>query len=393
MKIDPRCTVKTRNPIYSVVWVSLWLGLLQLASGALPEARGQASGKQLLQQLVEGARKEGQLDWYGLDSQGSEGSRALAQAFNKRFGLNLRVNADVSGNIVAVFSKAIVESKTGLPPTYDVIRGPDHRGMELLPSGGLERIDNWEALLKEISPEAYAVREKVSPGPIAGYAFVYLTRLKVMNYNTNLIKEAELPQTQLDLGNPRYKGAFPLSPFVTDAEFGTLVYPRDRWMEIVSTWGALQPPIMTYVSGVQRMILGEFKFMPSNAHQVMQEKAKNPKVPLALGFFKDLNAVSYEFHMVRKGAKHPNAAKLFTLWATTSEANRIVEDPNYSGSPNLLLGTGPTSRQELKALTNRNIKPLSWFDSKESIEKLLWFETEEGKRYVKELSAARLGRK
>jgi hypothetical protein len=164
-------------------------------------------------------------------------------------------------------------------------------------------------------------------------------------------------------------------------------------MEIVSTWGALQPSIMTYVSGVQRMILGEFKFMPSNAHQVLQEKAKNPKVPLALGFFKDLNAVSYEFHMVRKGSKHPNAAKLFTLWSTTSEANRIIENPNYSGSPNLLLGTGPISQQEMKAVKDKNIKLSSWFDSNESIEKLLWYESEEGKRYVKDLSAARLGRR
>jgi ABC-type Fe3+ transport system substrate-binding protein len=97
--------------------------------------------------------------------------------------------------------------------------------------------------------------------------------------------------------------------------------------------------------------------------------------------------------MVRKGARHPNAAKLFALWATTSEANRIIENPNYSGSPNLLLGTGPISRQEIKALKDRNIKPVSWFDSPENVEKLLWYETEEGKRYVRELSAARLGRK
>lgn len=354
---------------------------------------GEVSGQQLLKQLIEGARKEGQLDWYALDSQGPEGAKALGQAFNKRFGLSIRFNADFSGNIAAVFSKAIVESKTGLPPSYDVIRGPDHRGMELLPSGGLERVDNWEALLKEISPEAYAVKEKVSPGPIAGYAFVYLTRLKVMNYNTDLITEGELPQTQINLGDPKYKGMYPLSPFVTDAQFGILLYPKDRWMEIVSTWGALQPPVMTYVSGVQRMLLGEFKFMPSNAYHVLQAKALNPKAPIALGFYKDINPLSLEFNMVRKGARHPNAAKLFTLWATSPEANRIVENPNYSGSPNLVLGTGSASRQLIKALKDRNIKPVSWFDSKENLEQLLWYETAEGKRYVKELSAARLGRK
>ena len=203
--------------------------------------------------------------------------------------------------------------------------GPDHRAFEVKEADGLERVDNWEAILKEISPEAYAVRQKVSPLDIAGYAFLWANRIKCLNYNTDLITEAELPQTIADLGNPKYKGAFSLSPFVTDAEFGTLIYPRDKWMEIVRTWGALNPAIMTYEAGVQRMLLGEFKFLPSNGEYIFEVKGKNPKAPIGVSFFKDLTANSYVFHMVRKNAKNPNAAKLFTLWTTTPEANRFFE--------------------------------------------------------------------
>ncbi|HEX5020662.1 MAG TPA: extracellular solute-binding protein [Candidatus Binatia bacterium] len=355
--------------------------------------QSKAQGQQSLQQLIEGARKEGQLNWYPVSSLGTDGAKAISQVFNKRFGLNLRINADVSGNISTVFSKAIVESKSGIPPTFDVLYGPDHRAFEVKEAGGLERIDNWEAILKEISPEAYAVRQKVSPLDIAGYGFLWANRIKCLNYNTDLITEADLPQTIADLGNPKYKGAFSLAPFVTDAEFGTLIYPKDKWMEIVRTWGALNPAIMTYEAGVQRMLLGEFKFLPSNGEYIFEVKGKNPKAPIGVSFFKDLTANSYVFHMVRKNAKNPNAAKLFTLWTTTPEANRFFE-VDFITSPNLVLGTGPISKQLNALLKERNIKPVSWFDSKESLEKLLWYyRTDEGKRYVAEMAKARTGRR
>ncbi len=358
-----------------------------------PVSDSGAQAPQTLQQLIEGARKEGQLNWYPVSSLGTDGAKAISQVFNKRFGLNLRINADVSGNIATVFSKAIVESKSGIPPTFDVLYGPDHRAFEVKEAGGLELIDNWEAILKEMSPEAYAVRQKVSPLDIAGYAFLWANRIKCLNYNTDLISEAELPQTIADLGNPKYKGAFSLAPFVTDAEFGTLIYPRDKWMEIVRTWGALNPAIMTYEAGVQRMLLGEFKFLPSNGEYIFEVKGKNPKAPIGVSFFKDLTANSYVFHMVRKNAKNPNAAKLFTLWTTTPEANRFFE-VDYITSPNLVLGTGPISKQLNTLMKEKNIKPVSWFDSKESLEKLLWYyRTDEGKRYVAEMAKARTGRR
>lgn len=367
--------------------------LLALVFGSLSSARAQVPGAQSLAQLVEGARKEGQLSWYPVTSLGNDGVKAVTQAFNKRFGLNTRVTADLAGNISTSFSKAIVESKTGLPPTFDVMYGPDHRAFELKSGGGLERIDNWEALLKELSPEAYAVRQRVSPLDIAGYAFLWANRIKNLNYNTDLISEAEIPQTTVDLGNPKYKGMYPLSPFVTDAEFGLLVYPKDRWMEIVRSWGALNPPIMTYESGIQRMLIGEFKFLPSNGEYYFEIKRKNPKAPIGVAFFKDLTANSYVFHMVRKNAKHPNTAKLFALWTTTPEANRIFEE-EYLASPNLVLGTGQIARQLNKLLQERNVKVVSWFDSKENLNKLLYYyETEEGRRYVDEMAKARTGRR
>ena len=378
------------------IFVSLLvlLFLMLVPQGAMRQARAQVSGKQLLQQLIEGARKEGQIDWFPVPDLKTEDVRAVAQVFNKRFGLNIRLNAEVAGNIAAVFSKALMESKSGLSPTFDVMYGPDHRGVLLWQNGGVDRIDNWEALLREISPETYAVRDVVSPVDLAGYAFLWGTRVKAMNYNTRLISEADLPKTHVELGDPKYKGMYPLPPFITEAEYGPLIYPKDRWLEVVRSWSALGPPIIAYRASVTRMLLGEFKFMPSNAYYVWEVKAEDPKAPIGLGFFKDFTAISYIFHVVRKGAKHPNAAKLFTLWATSPEANAIFESGKFGGiTPNLALGTGPVSSEIKKKLGERGVKTVSWFDSKQTLQALLWYDTTEGGQYAKELSRAQTGRK
>jgi hypothetical protein len=195
------------------------------------------------------------------------------------------------------------------------------------------------------------------------------------------------------MGDPKYSGAFFLPPFVTDSEYGVLVYPKNRWLEVVKSWGNSKPAILNYEAGLQRMFLGEFKFAPSNDYYVFKHKGRDPKTPIGLAFFKDITPLTYAWHVARKGAKNPNAAKLFALWGTSPEANRIFESLDYSATGNLLLNSGPMSRQIKEALDKRNIKLISWWDSKKHQEILRWYASDEGRAYSKELSAAQTGRR
>jgi Bacterial extracellular solute-binding protein len=355
-------------------------------------AAEQVSGKRLLQQLIEGARKEGQLNVFLVDSLTERGSRELNDAFNRRFGLNVKFNAS-HGTASREFPKIIEEAKIGLPPSYDAIYTTEGHIFPMLEIEIVERIQNWEALLKEMSPEAYQVRDKVSPLDLSGYAFAWGTRAKVINYNPDLISETELPQTRKDLGSPKYEGAYFLPPFITEAEYGILFQPKDKWLEIVRSWSRWKPPILTYEAGLQRMFLGEFKFAPSNDYYQFKYKGRDPKTPIGLAFFKDLTPLTYAWNFVRKRARHPNTATLFVLWATSPEANRIFENLDYSATGNLLLGTGSMSRQINEALDKRKVKVLSWWDSRENQAALRWYATDEGRAYLKELSAAQTGRR
>lgn len=78
-------------------------------------------------------------------------------------------------------------------------------------------------------------------------------------------------------------------------------------------------------------------------------------------------------YTVRKGARHPNAARLFALWATGAEAGAILD--KYAVIENLVLGKGQTTEEVLKALKARNVTPVSWFDSPQNLEKFRWFST------------------
>jgi ABC-type Fe3+ transport system substrate-binding protein len=376
---------------FLVVVISAVLGL-QLFFTGVAIAAEQASTQRGVQQLVDGARKEGQVNLFLVTSLSERGARELNQAFNKRFGLNIKFNSTL-GDASRQFSQTVQELKIGLPPSFDAMYVSETFVFQLMTEGGVERIDGWEDLLKEISPEAHSVRDKVSPLDLSGYAFAWGTRAKVMNYNSDLIAEKDLPKTRVEMGDAKYGGMYFMPPFITDAEYGILVYPKDKWLEVVRSWGKSKPTILAYDAGLQRMLLGEFKFAQSNDYYMFKYKSRDPKTPIGLAFYTDLTPLTYAWHVVRKSAKNPNAAKLFALWATTSEANQIFENLDYAATGNLLLKTGPMSRQITQALDKQNIKVVSWWDSKKNQDLLRWYATDEGRAYSRELSAAQTGRK
>ena len=173
MRLRQSCLIAGVLLIVLVLGRGSLVTLIPFKAGPMPASAAQVSeGQRMLKQLVEGARKEGELNWYAVGWMRGRVTKELAQAFNRRFGLSIKIKGDYS-RISPKFSQAIMETKTGLTPTFDVMRGPDIRAVRLWQNGGVEHIDKWELLLKEISPEAYAVRDQVSPQDLAGYAFLW----------------------------------------------------------------------------------------------------------------------------------------------------------------------------------------------------------------------------
>ena len=376
---------KNRNTVVVAKWVLMFF-VLGLIIGPAAVRAASSEGQRLLQQLVEAARKEGQLDLMVTSAQGEKGTKELTDAFKQRFGLNIRVNADISGQESQQFNKAAIEVKGNIPPTHDLMQGGDENVLSLKEAGGADAIENWEALLAVIAPESYKVKDKISPFSLAGYGFLWSTRTVVLLFNPKLISEKELPKTWKEMGNAKYAGAFSLPPWTSVALMGLLKYDKDEWLDTVRSWGRNKKQILAYTAGTQRMLLGDIKFLFGNTDDYAREKARDPNAPIGLTFFEDFTQIRWVQYVVRKGAKNPNAAKLFALWATSAEANRIFEKNGFL--ENVVLGSGPVTTQFLKTIKERNIRPVNWFDSPENLEKFRWLSTDEGKAYSKAIATA-----
>lgn len=167
---------------------------------------------------------------------------------------------------------------------------------------------------------------------------------------------------------------------------GILKYDKDEWLEIVRSWGRLKPQVLHYAAAVQRMMLGEINFLETNTHYYLNQKSKDPNAPIEMRFFDDLTPMRQVFYVVRKGARNLNAAKLFALWATSEEANRLFE--KHSIIENIALGTGPMTRKTMENLKRQNVTPSSWFDNPKSLEKFSWLRTKEGQDYARAIARA-----
>ena len=91
-------------------------------------------------------------------------------------------------------------------------------------------------------------------------------------------------------------------------------------------------------------------------------------------------------YVVRKGARHPNAAKLLALWITGAEANRIIEKSAHQ--ENSILAAGAIARTVLKKVKEKKTHVVDWFASPESLKKLRWLRSPEGRKYRKAISKA-----
>jgi hypothetical protein len=70
--------------------------------------------------LVAAAKKEGVIEFYGPSTLGPEGAQALAEGFNKKYGLNIKLNFSPSGNMTRDTAKIVGMSASGHPPEWDV---------------------------------------------------------------------------------------------------------------------------------------------------------------------------------------------------------------------------------------------------------------------------------
>jgi iron(III) transport system substrate-binding protein len=264
--------------------------------------------------LIAGAKKEGVIEFYGPSTLGPEGAKELAGAFNKKYGLNIKLNFNASGNMTRDIGKVVGLSASGQPPEWDIMVVTDSHHGSLW----------FRKLHKTFDYKSLGVDPKIieyDNGVIS-----IANQFALPAYNKKILPAKDAPKRWEDLLDPKWKGG-KLGVTSSVHHFARLAagpWGEEKTNDFVKKLAAMQPTLSRAGEMAQRLLLGEVLISATMQDSQLHESAQQG-APLV---FADAvqPVVSPEYHVgVLKGAPHPNVGHLFTVFMSTKEGQQLWE--------------------------------------------------------------------
>jgi ABC-type Fe3+ transport system substrate-binding protein len=280
---------------------------------------------QTLAQLVEGAKKEGQLilSWGTGTMGGIEGAAALEKAFNKTYGLNLQFKFTPGPAMPQFASRIIQEAKAGQPSSSDLFVGSENHVARM----SLKSLD-WPKIFAHITPQMTDFDNKV---------LIVTTRTPGFTYNSKMVAGNDIPQRVEDVLNPKWKGRIASTPYAASFDRLAMIWGEER------TTAFLQK-FVKQVSGLircgedERIASGEFAMLVFNCDLAAPQEAKEKGGPVDGQVFRDAGILSYWYVTVPSNSRNPNAATLLAAFLLNKEGQDILYKTERSSS-HLVKGT------------------------------------------------------
>jgi iron(III) transport system substrate-binding protein len=263
--------------------------------------------------LIAGAKKEGILELYAPSTLTPEGAQRLGEAFNKKHGLNVRLNFTPAGAMTRDVGKIVSIAATGQPQEWDVM---------LIHDGGHATL--W--LKKMHKPYDYA---KVGVPPQAiqydNGTVILANQFALPAYNKQFVSAKDAPKSWQDLLDAKWKGGkLGMSTATHHLARLATVWGENKTTEYVKALAAQQPILGPLGTIYSRMQLGEvlvaITLTDSFVHQ-----AKVAGSPIVHA--EEVSPVispAYNAGVI-KGAPHPNVGHLFAAFLPTPPAQEILE--------------------------------------------------------------------
>jgi iron(III) transport system substrate-binding protein len=284
-----------------------------------------------LEDLIAAAKKEGVIELLAPSTTGDKGAQALGSAFNKKYGLNIKINYTPSSNMTGDVAKLVMGAASRATPEWDLMLVTDAHHATL-----------WSRKLHQ--PFDYA---KLGIAPeLVQYdnGVVSLANQFVLPaYNKNVLPAQDVPKRWEDLLDAKWKGG----------KLGVSTATHHLSRLAVGPWGeakatefvgglAKQEPILgTLANLYTRLQVGEILLAATLTDSFISQ-AKKDGAPIV--FAEGLDPVISPIYNagVPKGARHPNAGHLFAAFLTLLEAQELWEKFNGQTSA-LIPGTTATS--------------------------------------------------
>jgi iron(III) transport system substrate-binding protein len=277
-----------------------------------------------LEDLVAAAKKEGAIELLAPSTTGEKGAQALGGAFNKKYGLNIKVNYTPSSNMTGDVAKLVMGAASRATPEWDLMLVTDAHHATL-----------WSRKLHQ--PFDYAklgiARELVQ----YDNGVVSLANQFVLPaYNKNILPAQDVPKRWEDLLDAKWKngklGVSTATHHLSRLAVGP--WGEAKATEFVGALAKQEPILGTLANLYTRLQVGEILLAATLTDSFISQ-AKKDGAPIV--FAEGLDPVispSYNAG-VPKGARHPNAGHLFAVFLTLLEAQQLWEKFNGQTSARL----------------------------------------------------------
>ncbi len=297
---------------FGIIWLCISAAVASL----------EAATSATLAQIIEGAKKEGTIR--GLWSQnafgGSEGFADFVAGMNKRYGLNLKGQFTPGPDMQAIMLRIAQEAAAGQPASSDVYMGNAQAIFDGLKAQVLKPVD-WAAILDRRPP--------TEPGfdPLAadGTHVAIASTVVGIQYNTNLVKGADIPKRLEDVLNPKWKGRIASTPYA--AGMRELAMPGFLGREyIVEFTKKLSKQIggLIRCGEAERLTSGEFVMLVLTCGGQDAIVLQRSGAPLAQTVVQEGTVLHMRYAAVPKNSRSPNAAALFAAYLLTREGQALL---------------------------------------------------------------------
>lgn len=282
------------------------------------EAEGQ---KQITNydELIAAAKEEGKLTYWGLAPTPNTMTK-LMDAFEQDMGFRLEVE-QVSLSPSEIPARLVAESQSG-NYSVDVFWGAAGTLQPILERDLIADVYPWTDVFSERFPNMSDYVDNAIE-PLTGRGVEYFHIVDGLVYNTNLVKEEELPQSYEDLLDPRWKNLIAVN--MPGFPYNELAFSweLDRIEELVKGIMAQNPHIgQGAPATVQAVSSGQAHIALADitaAYSQIQGGA-----PLAYKLM-DPTPVRHSMLLQVKEAKNANAAKVWMAWFAT-EGRKIYNE-------------------------------------------------------------------
>lgn len=285
---------------------------------AVPSPSTQPLQEDTLQGIIDGARREGEIDlsWSADTAGGDQGAQDWVDGLNQMYGLNLKLQFTEGLSMPDMATKITQEYQAHQNASSDVEIGSEAHIFLQMQSGTLIPED-WAAWSPSITDPRLLAPD--------GVGVEIASRPVGITYNSDVWSGDAIPHSMADLLKPEYTGK--LASTTYGANFDSLSSPelwgQQRTIDYVTQFSK-QISGLVRCGEDQRILDGEFAGMALDCGTYDALAWQRKGAPMAQSLPSDVGLVVYWYMGVPRNSAHPNASKLLINYIMTRQGQDVL---------------------------------------------------------------------